>query len=62
MCDKADDVYLISFNRGILVFLQRPPEIVQSSCYRSVHLGNVIFVGRGPAIENQGGDDQEFNQ
>ena len=53
---------LVSAHGGILVFLQALPETVELVCYCPVCLGNVILEGRGPAVINQGGDDQEFNQ
>src|SRR5262249_27215684 len=52
---------LRSPDRGVLVFLQRRPEIVQFGCDCSVCLGYLFFERFVPAKVNQAGNDQNLN-
>ena len=52
---------LRSPHRGVLVFLQSRPEIVQFRCNCSVCLGYLFFERFVPAKVNQAGDNQNLN-
>ena len=63
--DQDFDVFcadLVPPHRGVLVFLQFRADAVEFVCDCRVCLRDVIFEGSGPAIKNQGRDDQNFSQ